>query len=477
LEIVSLILRTYDCSLNIEEQQALAACALVCKSWLPLAQRSLYRSLIVDTGPAYSPSLIPGALVPEVLLQRSHLLVFTRSFSIYLRGESLATPFSEDNSPKVGRKRFPLRPKKKVKKIPDFFLLLAHTLRLQHLTLVAYSPKENIGLFEPHILRWLSSLVLPVEVLTICGGRNTFVYDLVGILPTIRALHAFPDDNDNGPPPKRANIRLRELTLLGSNDAIATATLEWLLPPPPPNEQSILRFLSLDKIPEEARAVLSVHGPSVSTLTLECQPHFEIAPLFTNLEELVLRDPSWSSPLPALPRTLKHIRLLSGPVDADMSQNNIVVAFAQVVPTLPDLRMISMDKEFTANVHYPHLRGVCETHKVEILAASSSVVERPVVSAYERSQLVCDICHSLTTAISIPITQRWIAFLDSTHFPNFSTFGIEVIEKIFGSLGGARTNSSLLARPRCAHESDHMGHSLDIGGTSRSVGEPIDSLI
>jgi hypothetical protein len=393
LEIISLILRACECSLNIEERQALAACALVCKSWLPLAQRLLYRSVTVEAGPACAASLIPGTLVPEELLQRSHLLGFTRSLSIYLRGESLATPFSADDSPKVGRKT-----------IPDFFLLLAHTPRLQYLTLVANTPEENIGLFEPHILDWLSSLVLPVEVLKICGGRNTFVYDLVGIWPTIRALNAFTDDHDNGPPPKRANICLRELRLFGSNDALATATIEWLLPPPPPNEQSILRFLSLDKIPEEAPAVLSVHGPSVSTLTLGCQTHFEIAPLFTNLEELVLINPSWSSPLPALPRTLKHIRLAYGPVDADMSQNNVVVAFAQLVPTLPVLRMISVDKEFTANMHYPHLRGVCETHKVEILVASWSVDERPVVSAYERSQRVCDIRHSLITAISIPIT-------------------------------------------------------------------------
>ena len=410
----------------------MAACALVCKSWLPLARRFLYRSVTVGTSSADASLLFPRTLGPEELLHRSHLLKFTRSLSIYLLGQLPATPFSEDDSPMVGPKR-----------IPDLLLLLAHTPRLQYLTLVSYSTEEIIGLFEPHILDWLSTLVLPVEVLSICGGRNTYVYDLVGIWPTIRALHAFTDDNDNGPPPKRANIRLRELKLFGSNDALVTAIIEWSLPPPPPNEPSILRFLSLDKIPEEARAVLSVHGPSVSTLTLECQPHFEIASLFTNLEELILMTPSWSNPLPALPKTLKHLRLAYGPVDADMSQNNVVDAFAQVVPTLPDLRIISIDKGFTANMHYPDLRGVCETHKVEIVLTSLIFDEKPVVSAYERSQLVCDVCHSLTTAISIPIAERWADFLDNTHFPSSSTFGIEVIEKILNSLGGARAKSSL----------------------------------
>ena len=349
----------------------MAACALVCKSWLPLARRFLYRSVTIETVPTYD-SRLPGLLDPKELLQRPHLLRFTTSLSIYLRGQVPATPFSEDDSQKVGPKR-----------IPDLFLLFAHTPRLQHLTLVSYLRKENIGLFKPHILDWLSSLALPVEVLSICGGRNTFVYDLVGIWPTIRVLDVNTNDNGNGPPPKRANIRLRELVFFGSYDALATATIEWLLPPPPPNEQSILRFLWLHNFPEEARAVLSVHGPSVSTLTLGYQPDFEIAHLFPNLEEIFLM--SWNSPLPAFPRTLKHIRLTFGLVYADLSQDNVVLAVAQVVPTLPDLRMISMDKEFTANMHYPHFRGVCETRKVEILLASSSVDERLAVSAFERS--------------------------------------------------------------------------------------------
>ena len=408
----------------------MAACALVCKSWLPLAQRSLYRSVTVETTYA---SRAPGILVPEELLQRSHLLGFTRSLGIFLRDQPPAL-FSDDSS-KLGWKR-----------IPDFFHLLAHTPRLQYLMINLSLAEENVGPFEPHILDWLSSIVLPVEALDVSDGwyfrptfHCSFVYDLVAIWPTIRALRV--SAGDNGPLPERANIRLRELRIDSSNTALSTATIEWLLPPPPPNEQSILRFLSLPKIPEEAHVVLSVHGPSVSTLCLGWESNFEIVHLFPNLEELVLMGPSWSSPLPAFPRTLKHISLGYGSLLTDMLPGNAILAVAQVVPTLPDLRMITVNNKFTANEHYPDLQRVCETHKVEILVASSSFNERPAVSAYERSQLVFDVCHLLTTAISIPITQRWISFLDNTHFPSSSTFGIEVIEKI--SLGGARTNSSL----------------------------------
>ena len=101
-------------------------------------------------------------------------------------------------------------------------------------------------------------------------------------------------------------MSLRELRLPITSE---TTVIEWLLPPLPPNEQSNLQFLDLYEIPEEAHAVLSVHEPGVSTLALTRQPLFEIAHLFTTLEELVLWGPFWTNPLLAFPTTLKHIRL------------------------------------------------------------------------------------------------------------------------------------------------------------------------
>jgi hypothetical protein len=340
----------------------------------------LYRSVTVETGAA-DVSQSPGTVTLEALLQEPHLLGLTRSLSIIVRGKTTTLPlFSENDSPKGGRKSI---------LIPDFFFLLAHTPRLRYLKLDW--AKLKIAQIEPHILDWLSSLVLPMEVLDISKGgpfRSTFVYDLVGIWPTICALRAFV--GRLGPPPGRASIRLRELRLAYSHATLGTATIEWLLPPPPPNEQSILRFLELDDIPEEARTVLSVHGPSVSTLTLACQPSFEIAHLFTKLEELVILGPIWKGSLSTFPRTLKHIRLQ---VDGKLSETFMhfsgpfVATIAQDLHMLPDLRLISIEKEFTANEYYPELRKACETHKIEILVSSSDSSGIPVVSAYQRSQL------------------------------------------------------------------------------------------
>ena len=197
--------------------------------------------------------------------------------------------------------------------------------------------------------------MLPVEVLDI-GVNNkesfhsTFVFDLVGIWPTIRALRVATSNNRL--PPGRPNMNLRQLTF---PSICSAAIIEWLLPPPPPNENSNLRFLDLQKIPEEARAMLSVHGPSVSTLTLSYQPTFEIAQVFTNLEELVIEGPCWKGPLSAFPRTLKHIRLeVLAYVLGDFSplSNSIVAAIAEELTTLPNLRVISIEKTLTGNKYW-----------------------------------------------------------------------------------------------------------------------------
>ena len=70
------------------ERQVLTSTTLVCKSWLPLAQRLLYHSVIVEicrTGAN------PGTIGPKALLQKSHLLEFTRSLSVRLLDKSPAT--------------------------------------------------------------------------------------------------------------------------------------------------------------------------------------------------------------------------------------------------------------------------------------------------------------------------------------------------------------------------------------------------
>jgi hypothetical protein len=254
--------------------------------------------------------------------------------------------------------------------------------------------------------------------------RSTFVYDLVGIWPTIRALRLCSSIiENNGPLPERPSISLRELRLPHSH---SLAVIEWFLPPPPPDQRSNLLFLELADITEEARAALSVHGQSVSTLALLNQPSFEIARLFPRLEELVIMGPFWRSPLPAFPITLKHIRLARGHLSTGPT-----AAVTQVVPILPDLRVISIEEKFTTHEHYLNLKEVCEAHRVEILVSSLDSSGRQVVSTYQSPNMLCLRQLSLTATISIPITERWIAFLDSTRSPSSSTVRVEAFENIF----------------------------------------------
>jgi hypothetical protein len=386
LEIIDVILReacNLKYPLNREERQVLTACTLVCKSWLPLAQYLLYYSVIVKTGSRRDyPPRIPGTFRPKALLRRSHILKFTRSLSIHVRGEYKATlPLSSEDFPKGSRKHV---------RIPDFFFSLAHTPQLRYLNLSVHWAEQNICPFEPHIKAWLSSIALPIEALDmdVRHLRSSFVYDLVGIWPTIQALRLSTIENI-GLLPEKPSIRLRELRL---PHIYSVLVIKWLLPPPPPNEQSSLRFLELEDITEEARAVLSVHGHSVSTLTLVEQPSFEFAHLFTMLEELVIKSPFWWTPLPEFPRTLKHIML-----DRDYVSARVTTLVAQMIPILPDLRAISIEEKVTADEKYPDLQEVCKAHRVEILVYSFDSSGREVVSSYQSPNVsatsVTDCCY------------------------------------------------------------------------------------
>jgi hypothetical protein len=351
----------------------MVACSLVCKSWLPIAQSLLYHSVIVQAGSYYAATRDPGACGSKELLQRAHVLEFTRSLSISVLGKATAKSLkhlSQDLTPKGYRKRT---------RVPDFFALLCHTPQLRCLTLSIGSADKNISPFEPHILYWLPNLKLPVEVLDIQGDINggnflpsAFVYHLVRIWETIQVLRVVTGNayRDGLPPDlERPSIRLRELRLHPTR-SVDSNVVEWLLPPPPLDEQSNLRFLVLPEIPENARAVLSVHGPSVSCLTLFSQPKFEIAELFTNLEELVITGPCWTG-LSAFPRTLKHVSLEVMAFVSDTllrMSDNLVAAIAKELPTLPNLRVISIEEALAANKYYPDLQKACETHKVVLFS-------------------------------------------------------------------------------------------------------------
>jgi hypothetical protein len=244
--------------------------------------------------------------------------------------------------------------------ISDFLSLLAHTPGLRNLRLFVYWSREDRCSFEKFILDWLSSLALPLEVLDLRYGKSLdspLVYDLVRLWPTIRALRVRTDYGKLLP--ERPNVHLRELRL--PITSLATV-IEWLLPPPS-HYRSNLRFLELYEIPEGGSGLLSFHGPSVSSLTLTRQPVSGLADLFPELDEFVIAGPFWGSPLPTLPKTLMHVRLQ---VHAFMC-DSVLSAIATAVPSLANLRMLSVEEALTTDKYYPIMQEACKTHGVEIL--------------------------------------------------------------------------------------------------------------
>lgn len=375
LEIVDKILRE-ACELPPRgaDRRLLSACAVVCKSWQPFAQSLLYHSLTVENSLAHV-SRNPGTLGPGALIHRSHLLTFTKSLTIRVVDEFAKTlpVFAEEGIP--GGRPESVR-------IADFVTLLAHSPGLRHLRLsVAWSRKERCS-FEPWILDWLSSLALPMEVLDLKYDRHAdspLAYDLVRLWPKIRALRVRTDYDL--PLPERPSTRLRELRLPVTS---LPAVIEWFLPPVSPHDRSQLRVLELYEIPAGARAPLSAHGPNVSSLTLTRQPAsgLGLADLFTNLEEFVIAGPFWSSPLPTLPKTLMHIRLQ---VHAFIS-DSVLPAIAAAVPSLGNLRALTLEEAVTKDKCYPTLREACATNRVEILVNSvNPSLSGTVVSAARRT--------------------------------------------------------------------------------------------
>lgn len=411
LEIIHKIIReTCELPLRREDWQVLRACAIVCKSWLPFTRSLLYHSLTIENT-RIDVSRTPGTLGPAVLLQRSHLLTFTRSLTVRVIDELTASRsiFAQD-----GPNRHP-----ECVSIPDFLSLLAHTPRLRSLHLSVFWSRENKCSFESLILDWLSSLGLSIEVLDLRYGKpmdSPLVYDLVRLWPAIRALRVRTDYDMSLP--DRSNIRLHELRLPITSLA---SVIEWFLPPPSHQNRSNLRILELYEIPDGGRSLLSAHGPNITSLTLTRQPASGLTDLFTGLEEFVIAGPFWSSPLPTLPKTLMHIRLQ---VHAFMS-DSVLPAITTEVLSLSNLRLVSVEEALTTDKHYPSLQEVCRTHGVAILVnpIDSSQTGKVVSEPEElRGLKTLNVDYAL---ISTPILPRWIAFHDSIHLRNFSVSNVD----------------------------------------------------
>lgn len=381
LEIIHKIIReACELPLRREDWQVLRACAVVCKSWLPFARSLLYRSLTIENTRIDVPRT-PGTLGPAVLLQRSYLLKFTRSLTVRVIDEFTTTRliFAPE-----GPHRYP-----ECVSIPDFLSLLAHTPRLRSLCLSVFWSRGNKCSFESLILDWMSSLALSIEELDLRYGKpmdSPLVYDLVRLWPTIRALRVRTDYDMSLP--ERPNTRLRELRLPITSLA---PVIEWFLPPPSPHDRSNLQILELYEIPDGGRTLLSAHGPTVTSLTLTRQPATGLADLFTELEELVIAGPFWSSPLPTLPKTLMHIRLQ---VHAFMSDSLLPAVIAEV-PSLSSLRLISVEEALTTDKHYPSLQDACRAHGVEILvnpihsSITGTAVSKPRGAARTSVKHIC----------------------------------------------------------------------------------------
>ena len=105
--------------------------------------------------------------------------------------------------------------------------------------------------------------------------------------------------------------------------------------------------------------------------------------------------------------------------------DSVLPAITAEVPSLSNLRLVSVEEALTTDKHYASLQEACRAHGVEIMVNPiDSSLAGTVVSKPEelRSLKTLNANYAL---ISIPISPRWIAFHDNTHLWSSSVPNVE----------------------------------------------------
>lgn len=122
-----------------------------------------------------------------------------------------------------------------------------------------------------------------------------------------------------------------------------------------------------------------------------------------------------------------HIRLQ---VHAFMS-DSVLPAITAEVPSLPNLRMMSVEEALTTDKQYPSLKEACKAHGVEILVNPiGSSLTGTVVSKPEELRGLKAL-HADYVLISIPILPRWIVFHDNIHLRSSSVPNVELRRLVY----------------------------------------------
>ncbi|KAI0315645.1 hypothetical protein OF83DRAFT_1084820 [Amylostereum chailletii] len=324
----------------------LAACALVCRSWTPIARRLLYHSIYILSGNIRT-------ILSRTLTSNTSIGCNIRALEVHISSSPTSNGRSLSQT--------------------DFVRLLGSCRRLYELTVrVAYFR------LTPVASKQLKALRLPVRAFHIhlsIEGTDVF-YSFLSIWPSIRFLGIYgcaPGD----PPRHRSPLTLYELRYeINVTLPIASQLFSWLLPLnpdqrhiAPPTTTTIttttaLRVLKVAQdLPVGVDATLVAYAPGIRSLTVWNLPPKHVMARFVRLEELALIHPPWNLAEDALPPTLEHVAFST----YWSIQPNILENIRRLAAgALPRLRQITLDEDAQRERAFAALRAACDVRGVAL---------------------------------------------------------------------------------------------------------------
>ncbi|KAI0046771.1 hypothetical protein FA95DRAFT_1606587 [Auriscalpium vulgare] len=337
LELVLLVMdEAFYLPSGLPDWNTLAACAAVCRAWLPFAQQLLFHHTRV------------GCKAYAVATHIQHILN-RPALANYIRRLELS----------VSNRSFRLHSPKYHASETQFASLVANLPQLYELAVHFFTPS-----LDPRTVKQLSQGPSRLQALDMLESfiPSGVVYQLLQVWPSIRFLcirTELLDPLDIPRPP----FSLYELS---STQSRHLPSLQWFIPPEQAQTTSPLQILEIGAkfLEVENEEIILAHAPHLRSLSLVQKPDAGFLDRFSSLEELVVtRLPLSDATSYRWPQTLQHIALWTELEDYVRPLHPFVHAIASLLR----LRRVTVHGLLNRHRDYASLVDTCQRKGVELV--------------------------------------------------------------------------------------------------------------
>ncbi|KAK7690043.1 hypothetical protein QCA50_006688 [Cerrena zonata] len=318
------------------DRGTLSSCTLVCNSWKDLAQRLLFHEV------QWLSTSFPEAL--RAGNERAQTLgSYIRRLELRINGSTASGLTSKSFFAK------------------DFLTILPACSNLYELSLRI----DALHAFDEDIMQELHSLSGRAPLASIAalnlmsfGTQSPIPYQLLSVMPGLRYLR-LGTELAAPRPSVPCKVKLYELALLRT--PLNVTNVSWLLSA----SEGHLRVLEFRDTPGRSYdPVLSVHGSHLESFRIIRQ-ELRSASIFKfclNLKELIIYQFSDFIPVQNIPTSVEHLSFRY----SAWAKNNTLMPIIDTVKLLPNLRLVSCNKETEKHEHFPKLRSACQKKQVKL---------------------------------------------------------------------------------------------------------------